>query len=502
LDLPKELSVEFSLKIQNIFQVIFEQLNYSLSLDSFKLIGIYFFLINAGLFIFGLLGAFMAKIANIATPYAVKILIGYALYTSIAWWLYKSGNSRFIFLSLILMVVFSIACLLATLRTRKIELPLVASWMCEFSKNLVPLFAIELVFIIFWSGFLSNHPFHIIVNGNNDVYFWGFMSDHVMGLADLARINAGESGLSNQIIDCFGVYAWLGLMGKISMKGHSIEAMMLFQLSLSVLIGWLIYEISANVIGVNKLAGLVPVFVFSFNPLWINIFTNNFLSQMVAMTCFLCSLYVLGRAKDFSSTKNNVVCGMLFYACFVLSYPGLLLPYIVFAMGSIAVFIFFLFRANSLSPWEQIFKTTASVAVGMSLAAMAYWDLTSHAIGRFSVLAGVAAGWSLSMLDPLNMIGLVAALDKTRFSNWTSYFLLSFFIGTILLIRIFFRKRWLATEAGYTSLLFLSFAALAAYMGVYFLKGDGYQHWKFATYFPFPLLVLVMVNYFSPKNHD
>lgn len=482
---------------------MFEQVNYSFGITSIKELLVYFFYINLNFLLFGSVGLFAEKVTKIRIPSVLKILVGYAVYTSLAWWLYKTGNSKIIvpaFLSFVLCIA---GYVFITVKLKKLAPAEIISLFNGFLKKLAPLFAIQLILILFWVGFLNDKPYHILVYGNNDVYFWGLMSDHVMGISNIERINDGVSNLASQVIDCFGVYSWLGLMGKVSMKSHSIEALMLFQLSLSVLLAWLIYEISVVVIGVTRLAAFIPAFVFSFNPLWIYIFTNNFLSQMTATFCFLSCIYLIGSSAGFvSKIKNNILAGFVLYVCFVFSYPGLLVPYLAFIVGSIGVFKYFLCRSIECRPWREMTMAIIGVSVGISLAALMYYDLTSHAIGRFFVLSSVAAGWPLSMLDPLNLIGLISySLDNTIFSNWITYSLLTLIIGLVFIMRNFSVKERSFNEIKYDSLLFLSIVALIGYLGVYYIKGDGYQHWKFATYFPLPLLLLVVVNYFAPKRH-
>ncbi len=482
---------------------MFEQINYSFGLTSIKVLLVYFFYINLGFLLFGSVGLFAEKITKIRIPSVVKILVGYALYTSMAWWLYKSGNSKIIVPTLVSFVLCIAGYALLTIKQKKLTLNEIFSLSQDFLKKLTPLFVIQLVLISVWAGFLNDKPYHILVHGNNDVYFWGFMSDHVMGISNLERFNEGESGPLSQVIDSFGVYSWLGLMGQISMKSHSIEAVMLFQLSLSVLLAWLIYKISVVVMGVTRFAAFFPAFVFSFNPLWVYVFTNNFLSQMTATFCFLSCIYIVGSSESLASKKkNNILAGYVLYVCFVFSYPGLLVPYIAFVVTSIGVFNYFLCRAKGCGPWKEMATVIIGVAVGISLGALMYYDLTFHAIGRFALLSSVSAGWQLSMLDPLNLIGLISySLDHTVFSNWITYLLLTSLICFVFILRNRGIKERPLYEARYDSLLFLSVVALVGYLWVYFVKGDGYQQWKFATYFPLPLLHLVVINYFAPKSH-
>lgn len=482
---------------------MFDQINYFFGYASIRVLIVYLFYINLGFFLFGFIGLFSEKVASIRIPSVVKILVGYVVYTSLAWWLYRSGNSTIILPVFALMVIIAAVYFLLTHGYKNIFSGVALSRLLNFLRELTPLFVIELVVVGFWVGFLNDKPYNILVAGNNDVYFWGFMADHVMGISDLGRINGGSGNLSAQVIDCFGVYSWLGLIGKISLKNHSIEAVMLFQLSLSVISAWIIYDISAGVIGVTRLAAFVPAFVFSFNPLWVYIFSNNFLSQITATSCFLSSIYIIGLSGgSASSIKNNVLAGLVLFVSFLFSYPGLLVPYIAFLLGAIVVFNYFLSRVRRDSLWKEMGITMLGVGAGMLLGALFFFDIASHAISRFAVLSSVSAGWPLSMLDARNLIGLVgSSLDKTPYSNWITYFLLVTLIVTVLIFRNLSPKKQSLSDARYNSLLALAIIAIVGYLGVYYLKGDGYQHWKFATYFPLPLLLLVVVNYFAPKRH-
>lgn len=215
---------------------MFEQANYYLGLTSIKVLTVYFFYINLGFLLFGSVGLFAEKVTKIRIPTVTKILVGYVFYTSLAWWLYKSGNSKIILPTFFLFVLCIVGYALININRKKLALNKIFSLFLDFQKRLTPLFVIELVLILFWAGFLNDKPYHILAHGNNDVYFWGFMSDHVMGVSNLERIAGGRDFLKI-VIDCFGVYSWLGLMGQLSMKSHSIEAVMLFQLVIVGIIG-------------------------------------------------------------------------------------------------------------------------------------------------------------------------------------------------------------------------------------------------------------------------
>lgn len=479
---------------------MFEQINYSFSFTSIGVALVYFFYINLNFLLFATTGLFAEKVTKIKIPSVIKILVGYALYTSLAWWLYKTGNSKIIFSTFISLVLCFAVYLLIKIKREKLAYRDIFMQMSSNLKNLTPLFVIELVLILIWAGFLNDNPYHILAYGNNDVYFWGLMSDHIMGISNIERIT--ESWMIH-VMDCFGVYSWLGLIGQLSMKGHSIEAVMLFQLSLSILLAWLIYEISVVVVGVHRFAAFVPAFVFSFNPLWVYVFTNNFLSQMVATFCFLSSIYIVGSSISLvSSIKNIIVTSFLLYVCFVFSYPGLLMPYIAVVLGMMVTFIYFVSRAKSASPWYKIAMPLAGATGGLVLGAILFYDMTSWAISRLTVLSSIAAGWPLSMLDPRNLIGLISySLDHTHYANWYVYLLLIALIVFVFILRNRGGKEQTLLDARYDSLLFLSLMSLIAYLGVYYIKGDSYQQWKFATYFPLPLLLLAGVNYFAPKNH-
>lgn len=480
---------------------MFEPASYSFSLLSIQTIVEYFLYMNLGFLMLGTVGSGVEKLGKTQIPAVLKVLIGYLIYTMLLWWLYKTDNSKLSF-SLVLVVfggfVFYSLYFNQTLRSIDSILDELKSWV----KANISLVFIELILITVWSGFLNERAYHILVFGNNDVYFWGLMSDHVIGITNL-KIVEGRDQFLNQIIDCFGVYGWLGMMGRLCMKSHSIEAVMLFQLSISVLVAWLIYEISYFILGVNRWASLVTALVFSFNPLWDYIFVNNFLSQMVATFCFLSCIYIVGLSEYFlGRDKKNIFIGFIVYTCFVFSYPGLLIPYLAFFLTSVVVFGGFLCRSTGLGFLNNLMPKLFSIIVGFFIGAFVNYDLTIHAVNRFFVLSEIAAGWKMSMLDPLNLIGIGSrSLDQTFFSNWVTYFLLASLLIFMFFMRIRNHKIPSIYEVRFNSLLFLSLVSLFAYMGVYYIKGDGYQHWKFATYFTLPLLILTVVNYFAPKNY-
>ena len=485
---------------------MFEMATYSYGFTTIIFVFYYLVCINVCLLLFGVIGKGIEGLINFRMSIPEEILVGYLIYTFMSWWLYKTGNSIFAVPAMLSAAGLVAVSGLVKIRLNGLKANQLCSQLLALLKRLSPFFIIQIVLVVFWVGFFKNKVYHILAFGNNDLYFWGLMADHVMGISDVQRINQGlgASNLLPQVVDCFGVYSWLGLMGKIALKTHSIEAIIIFQTMLMAISSWLIYEISVVQIGVKKVAAFVPAFVFSFNLLWAYIFTNNFLSQLVATFCFLCLINTISTLTSRKSDKRyNIFYGFVFCSAFLFSYPGLLLPYLIVMMGTVGVFSFFISRAKDWNPFGEMTKIASGLIVGILFGAILLYDITAHAINRFFVLSEISAGWVHSMLDPLNMVGLMSySLDKTVFSNWFMYGILLIVMGGGLLVRNYGTNRRTISELKYDSLLCLSFIALIGYLAVFFIKGESYQQWKFATYFPLPLLILVTVNYFAPRYHD
>jgi hypothetical protein len=485
---------------------MFEQTQFAFSYDTAAIVLRYLLIININIFIFGLIGFFVDIYFKIKTPLVVKVLIGYVVYSASLWWLYKSGNAKFIMVLLLIIELLVAFYCFTQIQRKKYIFEDKRLLVISLFKKIWPLFFIQLVLVVFWSGFLTGNRYDIISSGNNDIYFWGFMSDHVLNGVGIDRINfsGNESYFQGSVVDCFGVYGWLGLFSQILMDSFSIKSAMLFQLTLLILSAWTIYEISRLLIGVNKIAAIFPALIFSFNPLWIYIFLNNFLSQMTATFCFLVSILLCGSfAGNELGKYHNIAFSFLVYSAFLFSYPGLLIPYILFFLLSLVCFNFFVCRAKNIHPWRCIKKLLFVNLIGIFLGGSLFFDMTNHAVMRFSTLSNVTAGWSLSLLDPRNLIGLVSySLDNTMFSNWLTYIIIILVLVFILIISIFGVNNKSIYKAKYDSLLFLAIVSLVGYLGVYYVKGDGYQQWKFATYFSLPLAIIVVVNYFSPRTKN
>jgi hypothetical protein len=479
---------------------MFEQAHYTINLGIVWIFLSYLCYINTCFLLFGTLGWFIEKILKTRIPSVGKILVGYVFYTTIAWLQYNTGNSKAIAPTLFCLVFFVVIYLFIDVKKKAIKFNKTFSLLQDLLKKLIPLFVFQLFLVFFWLGFLSDKTYHILVYGNNDIYFWGFMSDHVMGVSDIRRIN-DWTGILLSVIDCFGVYSWFGLMGIIASKSYSIEAAMLFQLALLILLAWSMYEISVLVIGVTKAAAFIPAFVFCFNPLFIYVFTNNFLSQLVATFSLLaCILIIFVSESNLSLKRDNIFYGFFTCLCFSFSYPGLLVIYIVFFIILIGILKYFMCQARKCNPWKNVAISIFFYVVGVLLGSVVNFNIISHAINRFIILSNISAGWPLSMLDPLNIIGLTSySLEKTIFANCYSYSLLLFIIITTFLWRNLSNKEPTFTYAKYNALMLISIISLIGYLAVYFTKGDGYQQWKFATYFALPMLILVVVNFFAPK---
>ena len=480
---------------------MFELAQYYFSINSVWTFIYYLIFINIGYFLFWNIGFIAEKAIKIQIDNIIKIFVGYVIYTAVAWLLYKYGYRECI----VWMPIVSILFFLSYSGYILISDPAIIILLVKNNlKKIKPLLVIESVLVLYWTGFLHKNSYHVLSSGNNDLYFWGFMSDHVIGLSNIGRINygIGNNTFLGQVIDCFGVYSWLGLLGRISMKSHSIEAAMLFQLSLLILVAWMIYEISVKLIGVTKKAAFIPVFVFSFNLIWVYIFTNNFLSQLVATFCFLSCIYTIGRSVNYLSKRRAYVFyGFIFYLAFILSYPGLFVPYFAFIFMGIGVFYYFSGRLSiDSSCLKKRSKEILLFVTGMVIGACICADVTLHAVNRFFILSNVMAGWPLSMLDPLNLMGInTFSLHKSITSNWIFYIIITSIIVFNFIRIVIIKKKYSYYEKNYKALYLLAIISLIGYLAVYFIKGVGYQQWKFATYFTLPLLLLVSVTYFAPK---
>ena len=485
---------------------MFEHVNYFYSFNSTATIVYYLFYINLGFILLWSIGSLAAKSIRISTYPIIKIFIGYTIYTTMAWYLFKTGYSALILPALFTLATASLLdSLISFLRNQKHLgkrlFPIRKYWL-----KIKPLVIIESILLAYWSGFLHKNMHHILIQGNNDLFFWGVMSDHLMGISNVSRINfgLGDHTFLDMFIDCFGVYSWFGLIGRISQSSLTIEASMLFQLSLLTLISWSIYEISYTITGLTRNAAFIPALLFSFNPLWVYIFTNNFLSQIIATFFLFCCLLITGSSINYISKKQSYVFfGFIMYTGILLSYPGLIAPYFAFILVVIGTFWFCLSRfTNQKISRIKTLNNFLLFLSGVIIGGLGFYDISLHAFNRFFQLSTISAGWPLFMLDPLNLIGLFSfSLDHTSISNWQTYLSLSLIISSALCIRIFIRNKTNIYDAKTNALLLLSIIALIAYCGVFYIKGYSYQQWKFCAYFTFPFTLLACNTILAPKRH-
>jgi len=363
----------------------------------------------------------------------------------------------------------------------------------------LPLLLLQIIIVFFWSGYFTGYDYHIMVRINNDIFFWGMMADHIFGVSDLNRIVYGEKFIS-QTNDCFGAYSWLGLLSQISLKSHAVETAQIFVLSLTTLISWVVYDISSKNLLTHRCASLIIALVFVFNPLTLTIITNGFLSQLIQTFCFLSVIFIISQSSQEESSTGKIFYSAIITSGFLLSYPGLSPLYFAFIILAIGLLNIIQSKSRQNTITVALFYDSVLNAIGIMIGVCLFYDIAYHAAQRLIELSGVNAGWSLSMLDIRNLFGLpTSVLDHTVFSTWPVYALATISLGILLIVRI--RKTHQhAAETRLNWLLSLALIALVGYECVYLLKGSSYQQWKFATYFPLPLLLVAIPNIIAPKK--
>lgn len=476
---------------------MFEDARYLINASTLIIFIYYIICINIGFALLGSIGWIVHKMLKLRVTLTGKIFIGYTFYTAVTWWVYKASYPMSAGLFICLVAVFVIG--LYGFVTLKKVVQLGRCELLHLAVHYLPLFILQSIIVFFWSGYLSDHNHHILVGKNNDIFFWGMVADHIYGISDLNRITFGENFVS-QINDCFGVYSWLGLLTKISYRQHSVEAVQLFELSLIIVISWVVYGISSRILAARRTASIIIALAFSFNPLILVVFTNNFLSQLTQTFCFLAAILIIGELKNIRASMGKMINGGIVALSFLFSYPGISPLYFIFIVVAVCLLTIMQEKVKDKIMDIKSFKGCAVFVTGMLLGVVLFSDFAYHAVSRFMALAGADAGWPLSMLDIRNLIGFPSsALDNTIFSTWTAYLLLTLILCVVLTLHLR-NKSQHSYQVALNWLLLLSLIALAAYEYVYFLKGDSYQQWKFATYFVVPLLLIAIANMIAPKK--
>jgi len=482
------------------------------SLDLFSFLSSIYIAFQAFLFIFLLSFsgfAFLPHPKKLSYPLTFERAVeGMFIFATFSWFSWKNGFNLFIsgwifwFLVIILLLIrFS-----SNFKSVESFKRSVVSFFIFFKKPFLIYFLMAFFASLLWTPFKTPLSTDIMTLGNNDIFSWALLANHLFNNSNLSLITGGDA-LIRMINDCFGIYTIVGLPSLIG--SLPLENIVMIVIAQCALLGCLMYALLESFFETKITTSFCIIFLFLSNPLWVYINHSVFVSHIISTVGLFYTLLVISQNINideeskirFFTTLSSVF--FMSISFFLLMYPALAV------MHSLVILFFlvvsFLIKGSLKSDkLTSVFKiqllATISYAIGLICATLVFYDLAIYTFNRSFEVIKLKAGWPLPLLDALTLLG---------FSNPYQGFYDTFFsspFGYVLVILIVLTLGWLNKEenkdfvsyewhfkritqwAGYISYILV----LVSYLLVYQILGKSYQQWKFASYYPLTFSIFIL----------
>jgi hypothetical protein len=331
----------------------------------------------------------------------------------------------------------------------------------------------------------GNLPLYTL--GNNDLFYFLTVSNALFTPLEVVSGFPVEYARElNQ--DVFGVFALFGYLA--GFFKHNVSAAPAY---LGVAAGAyfiaLLDVLRAMRAGIPLAASLAALFFSTF--LFYFISGHFFAGQMLSWSVLLALAALFAGGED--CRKTHFAASFCIYAFLLFYYPSFALP----LMCAHAFLIAFR-RLMMLERLAQAFSgrfilecavdLLAFLTAPAALALLIFFHRAGFALGMVSSQAGGSQGWALPLLSPGALLGLPGHITQAFFESkgqkLAAYALLMAGFGTIS-VRMCLGRRDAKTPLCTLSALYAML--LCMYAAYYALAGDGYKHWKLATFVLFPL---------------
>jgi hypothetical protein len=348
------------------------------------------------------------------------------------------------------------------------------------------------------------------LSNSSDFYYWPLMSDYLMGHVDRNVFSLGPDFFKG-VYDSFGTHLIFGLFSFSS--GYSaLFSWPTLAVTFLVWSGATVQNLVARIFGFGFWTSLIVALGVVSGAFYNYVIAAGMLGQLIAMFCFLASLERVFKWGDvycpgFSELKE------LFPPLFLifLAYQG---GYLVFAfmIGIVTAFTGF-FNSKTDNLKKRITKCIIwgiyPILILTIVSSIFEPIIATHLFNRTFEVAAQEAGWTIPFLDPWLLSGV--PIYKQGYFGYENrvfppiYILFIFLLLTLLFfpkirkIKTFFLKNNIILSKHHSNelkkintgfILSISFSfliSLLIYLLAYFIIGNKYQVWKFASFTSLPL---------------
>lgn len=418
--------------------------------------------------------------------------LGAFLCSLFCWYSIKLGFSLFIAFKFLLIVLF----ITISLRFRTFcnfftyfkttEKKILASWISIY------IILYLLVYSFLPQPFSDDYlPITRIVN--NDIFDY---MNYANFLTHLGTFNLQTSYLV-KYYQTPAVFHFMAFFSEFYTKSIMLTTMPILYTTIA-LIGTVIAYYSHRAFLLSKKSSLCIAAIVICGPFFRYIGGNYFLSSLIGMLMLLVVLIEIDKLT--STTKNNFLKIFLvllpYEGLLLFSYSGLFLINIALQIGFI---ILILFYKNNFHYVKKTLKEILCfiIAILLTIFLLALLEpgyIQKAIISTFS-LANVNAGWHLKLLSPFSIIGLPVQMElistKSRIITLSIFAIL---LG-VLVYRLYKQNKQEKINRlkplGF-SFLFICIITFVVYVLYFYKDGtDGYQPWKFASYYVLPFCATI-----------
>lgn len=348
----------------------------------------------------------------------------------------------------------------------------------------------------------GNLPLYTL--GNNDLFYFLAVSNALS--APLEVVSGFPIDYARELNqDVFGVFALFSFLADLFKHNTSAAPVYLGVAAGAyfIALGDLLRGFRASIFLAAALAALFfSTFLFYF------ISGHFFAGQMLSWSVLLAltALFVNGE----ESRKTHFAASFCIYAFLLFYYPSFALPLMCVHAFLIVYRQFLLLeRFGLVLSWRFIrasaFDLAAFIIAPAALVLLLFYHRAGFALGMVSSQAGGSQGWPLPLLSPAALLGLPGQITQAFFGSkvqkLAAYALLIAGFGTIA-VRLYLKRRDAGTPP--CTLCALYAMLLCMYAAYYALAGDGYKHWKLATFLLLPLsfVPLLCVSLLAARKYQ
>lgn len=427
---------------------------------------------------------------------SVGVSVGMASVIFLGWYAYKLDMP----LNIFLVCVFFLAVVLSIFK-------LAIVFQKGFEKksksiSILPIFAIA--FSVQALLAFNATSYSIGVLGNNDIYDWSILAQHLLGEPGYSNVftTLGGSAQQNRI-DSFGTFFTIAFVAKF-LGVSPVEASTTFTIAFLSLIGLSVFDVIRKAFGFDRgvsffIALLVPAGSFFFYIAY-----DSFYGQLIATFFYITLINSLLWLVDYVRTNTQANFAKRL-GLPIFSIIGILITYqsgfVVFMVFAILFNISYSIILNIQS--GTFFQAVTSLRLSMLpllgaivLSIILLPELSLHTAHRTMAVKSALNGWPLPLIYPAYLLSIPTSQGFPNIAGTVSQF------GIALSVMMFIfglayrkaKKNSLETASRHMAFVMYFCLLFGAYMIAYHLRGGIYQVWKLASFVVLPMSFIFYVS--------